>query len=123
MFGRRVSTSGTVNSVWASLYLTPADLRAHPAPPLITPDWINQHMSYDYLCPDVPVSKLPSPCLTIIFHTKLDHPIQDPPFRNRILAAYADGHVEALPVDEAKKEIEETKQVIKELRAASRPSK
>jgi beta-lactamase regulating signal transducer with metallopeptidase domain len=123
VFGRRVSTSGTVNSVWASLYLTPADLRAHPAPPLITPDWINQHMSYDYLCPDVPVSKLPSPCLTIIFHTKLDHPIQDPPFRNRILAAYADGHVEALPVDEAKKEIEETKQVIKELRAASRPSK
>lgn len=107
----------------AAYFLTPADLKAHPAPSPLTADWINKNSSFIYLAADTPLVN-DTPCAsrasTIMMYAK------DPfalPGGAMVNAAFMDGHVELDGVERRKREIVESLDTIQRIRPVDKEQK
>lgn len=108
---------GATDAERAGRYLEPRDRTAIPDG--VTGVWIDAHTSYKYLGTDgVRLPDLPGTDRTILAHDSPSRAHKHAEQGAVISALYADGHVELLPLVEARKQIAESEQVLKKLAAA-----
>ena len=89
---------------------SPVDLPKEPSA-----DWVNKNSPWIYIGGGMRSNLLEAAGTTIVIHSDLDKP-----FGDQIIAGFADGHVEYLRLDDAKKAIEQSKQRIADLRASDK---
>lgn len=96
----------------AAIYLTVADLNAHPAPSPLTAEWVNKNTSYIYLAADASMNKPPpDPNMhwndVVMAYTK--DPFRFGPHSTFMVnLVFMDGRTETDSVDQAKPRIAES---------------
>ena len=87
----------------AAVFVTPGDdRRLAPLPDPVNADWVAAHTSWTYLAKGVKISRVHDVPGTSVIHTPVDAPFDTGRAGPVVVIGYADGHVEAVPVEKAR---------------------
>jgi prepilin-type processing-associated H-X9-DG protein len=88
----------------ASLFVSPGDRDAHPAPDKLTADWVNENASFQYFAADADITKIPRKDYGLVAIAYTKSPLSA---GKKFLINYLflDGHVEAAYLDQSPQEM------------------
>jgi hypothetical protein len=106
----------------AKVFVLPGEEPAlAPLPDVATAEWVNAHTSWAYLGKDVKWSKVHRPWETVLLHSKLDAPLTEGAGKRVVVVAYMDGHVVAMPVEQARAQVDASTKALLDARVPAKP--